>query len=240
MIKQSKEKVSLMTVRDSGTGSLSLAFTNEKEVSEVWLDMNQISIPDKIRFHKQASEVRYTDLTKEILAHSKSKQKVAKLEGQLKQEKDQNKDWSTQVKVLQIELAVMKEQVTSIQKPTVKVRAFKRRGKASDVDITLQPQTVQLQEENRTLELESIEMKAKATRLATEKSLWQSEREKIHKTFDEMKERGIHEVRSPTYQLIQDMSKFFLIDIEITQLKEKNQQLQDKLSQKISEDKHSE
>ena len=88
MIKQSEDKVSLMTIRDSATGSLSLAFTNEKEVSEVWLDMNQISILDKIWFHKQSSEVLYADLTKERLAHNKSKQKAAKLEGQLKKEND--------------------------------------------------------------------------------------------------------------------------------------------------------
>ena len=95
LIKESDEKVSLMTVRDSTTGSLSLAVSDEDKLSELRLDMKQLSAPDKIWFHKQVSEVLYADLTKETLAHKKAKKKMAKLEAQLKQEKDQNKVWAT-------------------------------------------------------------------------------------------------------------------------------------------------
>ncbi len=52
IIKQSREKVSLMTVRDSATGLVSLALSNEKEVSKVRLDMDRSSIPEKIWFDK--------------------------------------------------------------------------------------------------------------------------------------------------------------------------------------------
>jgi len=89
-----------MTVRDSATGSLSLALTYENKVFEVHLDMDQISIPDKIWFHKQSSEVLYADLTKETLAHCNSKKKITKLELQLKQEKASNKAWKTELNML--------------------------------------------------------------------------------------------------------------------------------------------
>ena len=76
-----------MTVRDFAFVSLSLAITNEDKVSELHLDMNQLSAPYNIWFYKQASEVLYVDLTKETVAHKKSRQKIEKLKAQLKQEK---------------------------------------------------------------------------------------------------------------------------------------------------------
>ncbi len=41
--------------------------------------------------------------------------------------------------------------------------------------------------------------------------------------IDELKEREIPKAGSPTTQLVQDMSEISLKDMEITQLKEKNQ-----------------
>ena len=73
-----------MTVRDSATGSLRLAITDEEKASEIHLDMDQLSASDKIWFHKQASEVLYVDLTKETLAHKRAIQKIEKLEAHLK------------------------------------------------------------------------------------------------------------------------------------------------------------
>ncbi len=52
LIKQSDERVSLIIVRDIATSSLSLAVTDEEKVSELHLDMNQLSNSDNIWFHK--------------------------------------------------------------------------------------------------------------------------------------------------------------------------------------------
>ena len=51
-------------------------------------------------FHKGVSNLIYADLTKEELSHLKSQQRVVKLETQLKQEKETNKEWNLQVKLL--------------------------------------------------------------------------------------------------------------------------------------------
>jgi hypothetical protein len=52
LIQKSDEKVTLMTVRDAATGSLSLAITDEEKASEIRLEMDQLSASDKIWFHK--------------------------------------------------------------------------------------------------------------------------------------------------------------------------------------------
>ena len=52
LIQNSEEKFSLMTVRDFAFVSLSLAITNEDKVSELHLDMNQLSAPYNIWFYK--------------------------------------------------------------------------------------------------------------------------------------------------------------------------------------------
>ena len=45
---------------------------------------NQIGIPDKINFHKQASKKLYFDLLKSYLSKTKLEEKVIKLEDQIK------------------------------------------------------------------------------------------------------------------------------------------------------------
>ena len=47
----------------------------------------------------------------------------------------------------------------------------------------------------------------------------------MQKTIDGLKEMDVPEVRSSIDQLVKDMSEISLKDLEISQLKEKNQQL---------------
>ena len=42
--------------------------------------MDQVGIPNKINFHKQASEILYSDLLKSYLSKNKLEEKVIKLE----------------------------------------------------------------------------------------------------------------------------------------------------------------
>ena len=77
-----------------------MEISDEDKVSELRLDKNQLSVPENIWFHKQASEVLYDDLTRETLAHKSAMHIIVKLEAHLKQEKASNKAWSTQVAYL--------------------------------------------------------------------------------------------------------------------------------------------
>ena len=124
--------------------------------------------------------------------------------------------------MLQVEIAILKDQIPSAEQPLAKIQTFKKKNKTPAASITIPPQTVQLQGENTTLKLENIELKAKVISLDNEKNQWLSEKEKMQKEIEELKAREFPEPKSPTSQLVQDMSDISLKDMEITQLKEKN------------------
>ena len=57
--------------------------------------MDKIEIPNKINFHKQASETLYSDLLKSYLNKNKLDAKVVKLEEKIKREKVASKGSKT-------------------------------------------------------------------------------------------------------------------------------------------------
>ena len=95
---------SLLTVREKDSNTLKIAIDDQVEGSQVWIQMDNIAIPNKINFHKQVSEVLYSDLLKSYLKKSKLEIKVAKLEEQVKREKVSSKGWKVQVKKLENDL----------------------------------------------------------------------------------------------------------------------------------------
>lgn len=60
--------------------------------------MDQVGIPDKINFHKQASNILYSYLLKSYLSKIKLEEKANKLEEQIKRERAASKGWKTQAK----------------------------------------------------------------------------------------------------------------------------------------------
>lgn len=66
--------------------------------------MDQVGIPDKVKFHKQASEILYCNLLNSYLSKNKLEEKVIKLEEQVKREKVASKGWKTQAKKLEVDL----------------------------------------------------------------------------------------------------------------------------------------
>ena len=73
-------KCNLLVVRESEGNVFRIATTDVTGVSQVKLQMDQVGIPDKINFHKQASEILYSDLLKSYLSKIKLEEKVSKLE----------------------------------------------------------------------------------------------------------------------------------------------------------------
>ena len=58
----------------------------------------------------------------------------------------------------------------------------------------------------------------------------------MHKRIDELNYCSTPEDRSPTALAIKDMSEISLKDLEITQMKEANQELKDRITTKEGED----
>ena len=81
--------------------------TDDNKVSEIKIKMDQINMPDKLHFHKQSTEVLYSDLIQTTLSNKKLETRVMKLEEQLKKEKEMNRGWKTHVKKLETNLMVV-------------------------------------------------------------------------------------------------------------------------------------
>ena len=50
---------SLLAVRETNNNVLRIATNDREHVSQIRIQMDKIGIPDKINFHKQASEILY-------------------------------------------------------------------------------------------------------------------------------------------------------------------------------------
>ena len=73
-------KSPLLAVREANNNVFRIA-TNDKEgVSQVRIQMDKVGLLDKINFHKQASEILYSDLLKSYLSNTKLEEKVIKIE----------------------------------------------------------------------------------------------------------------------------------------------------------------
>ena len=72
--------------------------------------------------------------------------------------------------------------------------------------------------------------------LDADKSTWEEEKKNIQNIIYELNDYSTHEERSPTTLVIKDMSEISLKNLEITQLKEDNQDIKDKIIVKESED----
>ena len=82
--KSSTNKLSLHTIKEPTKNVLNISLAEKEKVVEMKLRMDQISVPDKIHFHKKTSEVLYHDILQSILSNKKLEAKVTKLEEQLK------------------------------------------------------------------------------------------------------------------------------------------------------------
>ena len=94
----------LLIVREQDSNTLRITTDDPNHVSQVRIQMDKIGIPDKINFHKQATEVLHSDLLKSFMKKTKLEGKMAKLEEQIKREKDASKGWNVQTKKLEADI----------------------------------------------------------------------------------------------------------------------------------------
>ena len=78
---------SLLVVREANDNLFIIATDDKERISQVRIQMDKVGLPDKINFHKQASNILYSDLLKSYLSKNKLEEKVIKLEEQIKREK---------------------------------------------------------------------------------------------------------------------------------------------------------
>ena len=83
---------------------------------------------------------------------------------------------------------------------------------------------------------EVLDLKGFLAMLEVDKRTWEEENQKMQKRIDELNDYSTPEDRSPTSLVIKYMSEMSLKDLEITQLKEANQEIKDRILDKESED----
>ena len=96
--------MSLIVVRYQAHNNLNLALATNNNVAEINMDLEDISIPDMIHFHKQTRDICFTNLLKSTLKLSKLEITKRKIENQLRQEKVENKAHHTHIKNLQTDI----------------------------------------------------------------------------------------------------------------------------------------
>jgi hypothetical protein len=91
----SHHKYSLFTVRDVENKTFNIAVADEDKVSEIKLKYENISFLYKVKFHRNTSDMLYSDYLVLSLKNSKMPTYAVKLEGKLRQEKASNRAWKT-------------------------------------------------------------------------------------------------------------------------------------------------
>jgi polyhydroxyalkanoate synthesis regulator phasin len=99
----SQHKYSFFTVKDIEKKTFNIAFSDEDKVSEIKLKYENISAPDKVKFHRNTSDMMYSDYLGLSLKNSKFSTYAIKLEWKLRQEKASSRAWKNQVKRLEYE-----------------------------------------------------------------------------------------------------------------------------------------
>ena len=158
----------LLAVRESEGNVFRIVTTDIIGVSQVKPQMDQVEIPNKINFHKQASEILYSDLLKSYLSKIKLEEKVNKLEEQVKRERATSKGWKTQAKKLENDL------VNSSSTPTEKksnkklidekdklIGSLQKKLKGTPTEHPQTEEIVAIQAEKDQLSNEVLELKAK-------------------------------------------------------------------------------
>jgi hypothetical protein len=101
--KISQHKDSLFSVRNMERNTFNIAIADDDKVSKIKMYYENIGAPDKVKFHRNASDMLYSEYLTLSLRVSRLTTHALKLDGQLKQEKASSKAWQTQLKILESE-----------------------------------------------------------------------------------------------------------------------------------------
>jgi hypothetical protein len=169
----SQHKYSLFTVRDVEKRTFNIAVADEDKVSEIKIKYDNISAPDKVKFHKHTSDMLYSDYLSLSLKNSKLSSYAMKLEGQLRQEKASSRAWQTQVKRLESEGPQGLK--SSLDEKDKLIQSLKKKLKMPATEHPQTTELVALEQEKETLHQETLDYKARVLQLEQEKVKWSQE-----------------------------------------------------------------
>jgi hypothetical protein len=212
----SQRKSHLLSVRDVEKKTFNIAVADNDKVSEFKVHYENIDAPDKVKFHRNVSDMLYTDYLNLALKVARLTTHVLKLDGQLKQEKVSNKAWMMQVKRLESEGPQGAK--ASLDEKDKMIQSLKKRLKMSPTDHPQTTELTALEQEKETFRQEALDYKAKVLQLEKEKESW-SQMQATKSDMEIIVPANV-EVGSSAEGLVQAMSQISLKTGEIKGLKE--------------------
>ena len=228
-------KSTLLAVRESEGNVFRIATSDVTGVSQVKLQMDQVGIPDKVNFHKQASEILYSDLLKSYLSKIKLEERVSKMEEQIRREKAASKGWKTQAKKLEGDL-ISAGSTTTDKKANKKlldekdkiIESLQKKLKGTPAEHPQTEEIIVIQAEKDRMSNEVLELKAKLLQANQLSEGLMKEKEELLSQQVISDPLAISPPVDPA-DLAEYMSRVSLKDKEISQLvQEKNALVQEK------------
>ena len=176
----------MLAVRETKGNIFRIATNDKGGISQVKIQMDQVGIPDKVNFHKQASKILYSDLLNSYLSKTKLEEKVIKLEEHMKREKVASKGWKTQAKKLEVDLvnlssipAKKKSNKKLIEEKDNLIESLQKKLKGVPLDHPQTEEILVIQAEKEELKKEVMELKAKVLQITKEKEDLAKEKDEL-------------------------------------------------------------
>jgi FtsZ-binding cell division protein ZapB len=222
--KASEHKSSLFTFRDTERKTFNISIAEEDKISKIKIKYDNISAPDKVQFHKQTSDLQYSDYLNFNLKNEKLTSLVTKLEGYLRQEKAASKAW--QIQINKIEVDGPKEIKVLLDEKDKVILNLKKKLKMIATEHPWIAELVALEQEKESFKKQSLDFQAKFLQLEKEKLEWSKEKiEMATRVIDfsfvvPFVTPSVVEIKLGTEDIVQAMSRVSLKDGEIKELKE--------------------
>ena len=202
----SQHKTSMFSIRDVERKTFNIEIHDDDKVSEIKMHYENIGAPDNVKFHKNASDMLYSNYLSLSLKVSILTTHALKLDGKLKQEKASSKAWQTQVKILDSEGPQRVKD--SLDEKDKIIQGLKKKLKMSPTE---HPQVVELaalEKDKETFRQEALNYKAKVLQLEKEKDNWSQGQEVTSDMVVIVP--STTETGSSAYGLVQAMSQVIL------------------------------
>jgi hypothetical protein len=150
--------------------TFNIAVVDDDKVSEIKMHYENIVAPDKVKFHRNVSDMLYSDYLSLALKVARLTTYTSKLDGELKQEKVSSKAWMARVKRLESE-GPQGLKASSDEKDNM-IQSLKKMLKMSPTDHPQTGELTALEQEKETFRQEALNYKAKLLQLEKEKEHW--------------------------------------------------------------------
>jgi hypothetical protein len=224
----SQHKSSMFTIRDIEKTTFNIIVANEDKLSEIKVRYDNISAPEKVKFHRNTSDMLYYDYLSLSLKNPKLSSYAMKLEGKLRKEKASSRGWKTRVK--RLESQGPQQVKSSLDEKEKLIQNLKKKLKMSATENPQTTELVSLEQEKEAFLQEALDYKARVFQLEEETMKWSQEKNELLNRVVVVP--STIEVGPNIEGLVQSMSQVSLKEGEIKGIKESIEKLKREIQSK--------